>query len=245
MFDRTIEIAKRFVRSQPQFNALLPVFLWRYRVLAVTPETQIVIEGFPRCANTFSVVAFLQSQKERPKVAHHLHSLGQVRRGIQLGIPCLVLIRDPKDAVLSLVIRKNLRRVDLSIEEFINFYGGIQRVRDSVVIADFKDVVSDFGKVIDRVNERFNVSFGRFEHTQENVDACYEEIDRIEREKSNTGGVRPTHVARPSEERAQLKSDLEGQLQVGRAGALLAEATDIYRDLTGTPGNPAQEAARR
>jgi hypothetical protein len=39
----------------------------------VDKETHLVIEGFPRSANTFAVAAFKYSQKGSIKIAHHLH----------------------------------------------------------------------------------------------------------------------------------------------------------------------------
>jgi len=43
------------------------------RHLLVTKDTEIVIEGYPRSANTFAVVAFLLAQGHPVKIAHHLH----------------------------------------------------------------------------------------------------------------------------------------------------------------------------
>src|SRR5215204_2605761 len=92
------------------------VFFSLYRLLrtrkdltrAVTPDKQVVIEGFPRSGNSFARRAFIMAQDETfdvTRIAHHLHVPAQVIRAAQWQIPTLVLIRRPRDAVHSVVIR--------------------------------------------------------------------------------------------------------------------------------------------
>ena len=71
---------------------------------AVTPDKLVVIEGFPRSGNSFARRAFIMAQDETfdvTRIAHHLHVPAQVIRAARWRIPTLVLIRRPKDAVLS------------------------------------------------------------------------------------------------------------------------------------------------
>src|SRR5215211_6607259 len=90
------------------------VYFSLYRLLRqdvariVTPDTQLVIEGFPRSGNSFARRAFVMAQSDtqiKHHIAHHLHVPAQVVRAARWQIPTLVLIRRPKDAVLSLVLR--------------------------------------------------------------------------------------------------------------------------------------------
>ena len=53
----------------------------------VTPDTQLVIEGFPRSANTFARVAFNAAQSGRVRIAHGLHVPAQVVRAAQCVYP--------------------------------------------------------------------------------------------------------------------------------------------------------------
>ncbi len=64
-------------------------------------STELVIEGFPRSANSFSVTAFRRLQQKKVNIAHHHHVPAQIIKAINLQIPILVLIRSPKDAVIS------------------------------------------------------------------------------------------------------------------------------------------------
>src|SRR5215211_5981100 len=87
----------------------------------VTPDTQLVIEGFPRSANTFARVAFNRAQSGRVRIAHGLHVPAQVIRASTWRIPTLILIRKPKDAVLSFAIRDPIS-VDQALRYYITFY---------------------------------------------------------------------------------------------------------------------------
>src|ERR671920_2182155 len=86
------------------------IFFSLYRLLrtrkdltrAVTPDTQLVIEGFPRSGNSFARRAFIMAQDEpqiKNHIAHHLHVPAQVVQAARWQIPTLVLIRRPRDAV--------------------------------------------------------------------------------------------------------------------------------------------------
>src|SRR5215211_5813810 len=73
----------------------------------VTPDTQLVIEGFPRSGNSFARSAFVMAQSESPgkiRIAHHMHVPAQVVRAARWQIPTLVVIRRPRDAVLSFAL---------------------------------------------------------------------------------------------------------------------------------------------
>ena len=91
---------------------------------AVTPDKQLVIEGFPRSGNTFARRAFLMAQGEgfdKTRISVHFHVPAQVVRAARWQIPTLVLIRKPKDAVLSFVVRDPIS-VDLALKYYISFY---------------------------------------------------------------------------------------------------------------------------
>ena len=232
--DISIRTLRRAIRRSAAMNRGLRFVLPKYRRLAVNSETEIVIEGYPRCANTFAVVAFTQSQPRPVKVAHHLHSIAQLRRGVQLGIPALVLLRDPREAVLSLAIRLEHATPQWAAEEYIDFHAGVAQLQEYVLFADFEEVTSDFGKVIRKLNNRFRSCFSEFEHTDANVAKCYEQIDSIERRDAGGRNLRATHVARPSDDRRRCKDAIAALLDSPEVLPLIREADRLYRDLTET-----------
>ena len=144
--------------------------------LVIGTETEAVIEGYPRSGNTFAVAAFRLAQERPVQLAHHVHAPAQVLEGLHLGLPVVVLIRRPEDAVLSSVIRAGVG-VEAALRMYIWFYGRILPCREDVVIAPFSTVVSDFGSIIRSMNDRSGTSFREFLHTEENVRQAFESIE--------------------------------------------------------------------
>lgn len=91
--------------------------------MAVSQDTEIVIEGFPRSANTFAVVASTQAQGARPiRIAHHLHAEAQVLAGVERKLPVIVLIRQPEDAIRSLKIAFPDQDENRMLRLYLRFY---------------------------------------------------------------------------------------------------------------------------
>ncbi|WP_436638024.1 hypothetical protein [Microbaculum sp. FT89] len=71
--------------------------------LCVGRDTDIVIEGFPRSANSTTVTHFRLRQSRPVAIAHHKHHAAQLIRAADWGIPAVALVRPPRDAVVSLL----------------------------------------------------------------------------------------------------------------------------------------------
>jgi hypothetical protein len=190
-------------------------------------DTAIVIEGFLRSGNTFSVAAFSIANGPQLHVGRHLHGAPHVLRAARLGVPTLVLVRPPRDAVLSYLVRRDTLTPHDAVLEYLDFYRTAWRVRDSFVVGLFDEVTSDFGAVVDRVNRRFGTAFRRFEPTPENEARAFRLVEEMNRQESG-GEVRETHVGRPSAERARRKEELRALLDRPRTAARLAEAERLY-----------------
>ncbi len=186
-------------------RAYLPLARWRYpENLVFGPDTEIVIEGFARSANSFAVNAFCLAQGRPVHVAHHLHAPAQVMAAGRAGVPAIVLVRDPEAAICSFLLWQPHLRVREAVNAYLRFYRPLEAIEHVYVAATFEQVTGDFGEVIDRVNARFGSSFQRFEHTQENVDRCFQEIETNSRGQRH-GELVESVVARPSEARKELK----------------------------------------
>ena len=190
-------------------NIFIPV----YRLLApprnvaflISPDTEIVIEGFPRSGNTFAVVAFQLAQKKKIKIAHHLHAEAQILEGVKRSLPVIVLIREPLATIRSLNISHPDIAVDVALRRYFRFYNITRSVLRHVILAKFEDVIKDYGKIIERVNHKFSTRFGIFKPTATNVDKVFREIERINDELFNK---RETQAARPRLERPNLEKDI-------------------------------------
>jgi hypothetical protein len=198
----------------------------------VSRETEIVIEGFPRTGSSFAVAAFRRAQGRPVRVAHHVHAPAQVMAAVRWEIPALVLIRTPEDSVLSLVIRNLEIPIAQALTGYDRFYRPLLPARDQFATATFDDVVKDFGKVIDRINERYGTGFLRFEHTNENADSILAEIEEDYLTRDPPGERFERIVPRPSERRLQLKEEIRERYRHPALAALRARAESLYERFT-------------
>jgi len=198
------------------------------RHLLVARDTEIVIEGYPRSANTFAVAAFLLAQGRPVKIAHHLHVPAQVIQAVRWGIPTIVVIRDPQDAVLSFLVREPYLSARRALQDYITFYLTISHYRNGFVIALFDEVINNFGRVIVRVNERFGTIFEPFEHTDENIRKVFDLVEEMDKADQKRDSVTETTVARPSAVREALKLKRMQELARPEIVELLKEAYQVY-----------------
>jgi hypothetical protein len=225
----------------------------------VGPDTEIVIEGFPRSANTFAVFAFQMAQPRPVPIAHHLHSPAQVTAAARRGLPVLLLIRSPRDAVVSSVMWWPYVTPADALGAYARFYEAVRPVRDALVIGRFAEVTADLGLLTDRLNARYGTAFGRFAHTADNVERCYRLIDErsgepdaaaainaymsgligaAELDRLRPASVRTTpplglRVARPSPERAAHRDGVVDAYLAPHLDAARARAERVYRDFVG------------
>ena len=200
--------------------------------------TQAVIDGFQRSANTFAVTAFQMAQPEPVNVAHHLHAAAQIIAAVRAGVPAVVLVRSPEETILSHMVRLPYATARQAIKNYIRFYESVYPYRDRFVVGEFTEVTSDFGAVIRRLNERFGTSFTEFDHTQENVQRCFDaiEVRNVER----FGSVEEHTVARPSSERAVEKESIRARFMAPEVAALRERAARGYQALVPRAEPPAE-----
>jgi hypothetical protein len=198
-----------------------------------TAETEFVIEGYPRSGNTFATAAFgMAKTGPYPRVARHTHAPATVIAAAKRGIPALVLIRRPEDAVLSVVIRQLDLSMRAALRAYIAFYAPLLRYRDGFVVATFDELIQDFGTVTKRVNQRFGTTFGVFEHTKGNAEKALAMIEEEERRRYGEGRALHLKAAYPSQERTRLKEVFRGEYQSERLRTLRERAGRLYRAFT-------------
>lgn len=206
----------------------------------VRRNTDLVIEGFDRSANTFAQVAFVHAQRQRcVRIAHHVHAPAQIIRAVRFGIPAILLIRRPKDTVISDVLRArggpSVPAALARLSDWMSFYSALMRVRDHVVVGHFDEVTSDFQRVLEHVNQKFGTNFDAFEHSEENVKRVFDEIEMMNARKYNAGRGAVEHmVARPSSERDVVKREFLEQMEADRTAAkAFGPAEELYQAYVG------------
>jgi hypothetical protein len=172
------------------------------------------------------VYAFQVAQPTPVRMAHHLHASAQLKEAARRGLPTLMVIREPRGAVLSQLVREP--DVDLldALYAYRRFHRSLMTCREAFVVADFREVTGDFGAVVRRINARYATSFGVF------------------------GGTPPEHalVTRMIEQRPTLSPVLlgfeSGEVPLSRVMEHLTDLTDrAGGDATWIP-SPDRERAK-
>lgn len=183
----------------------------------VNKNTQLVIEGFPRSANTFAVFALQYAQPFPVKIAYHFHAPAQVFRAIHLGIPTLVVIRNPRDSVASFVARWSEVSESQALELYISFYKSIKKYKPNYVVGEFQEITQNYSNIIQRINNRFSTKFVPFTDSLEDQEKV---LKKIKKDRSSF-----------SAQNDILKQKILKNLSMKKNQLLLAEAEKIYQEL--------------
>jgi hypothetical protein len=199
-------------------------------------DTDLVIEGDPRCANSFALAAFKSANSglSKPlKIATHVHSPVQVKQGVRWSIPCMLLIRNPDDAVVSLLAYAvQLRKVDMSVfsekqrmsfvhywtRRYADFYQQLMPTIPTVLLAEFNDVTHDFTAVMNAFNKKFDLSYTLYEHSRENEQHIFDN-SRV-------------HLS-PSEERDEIKLGFRATYLSEQNKQFRERAQQVYHSVLG------------
>lgn len=230
-------------RCQRNIRALLSLYPRIYLPIArrlstgaiVSPDTQLVIEGYPRSGNSFAEAAFRTAQIEPVRLAHHSHAAAQVLQAVKWRIPTLVVLRDPLEAARSLIMHHpQIFSAEMALHEYIVFHQAILSVRQGFILARFETVISDFGLVTDVINEHFGTSFSRFNHNENNEQRAFQLLEELSKERGTAKRGEPYAPSRSPEElatREQQKIKARGLFDSKEAQKLLAKANSIFDEM--------------
>ncbi|WP_170518243.1 hypothetical protein [Ruegeria atlantica] len=96
-------------------NAQLGRHIW------VTPKSDLVIEGYPRSANTYLHRIVRAAGPKGLRIANHVHRPQQISMAVRYGIPCFILFRHPLDCIASYLVREPDLEVADSLKQYIGF----------------------------------------------------------------------------------------------------------------------------
>lgn len=118
-----------------------------------------MIEGFGGSANSFAVYAFEAAQPKKLKIAHHLHITAQIKDAAKRGVPVFLIIRNPVDAVTSLLSRDYYPSARQGFVDYFKFYKDILPYKENLLIAPFEVLTSDIASLISQVNEKYGTTY--------------------------------------------------------------------------------------
>lgn len=146
--------------------------------MVIGPDTELVVDGYTRSASTFAVYALQLAQEQPLRLAHHLHAPAQLVAAARADLPTLLVIRKPRDAILSQVVREPGVVIRDALDGYVRFHETLRPYRDHMVVGEFRAITHDFGAVIARLNERFGLALRAFVATPQNVAECFAFIEQ-------------------------------------------------------------------
>lgn len=198
------------------------------RHAVVTPRTELILDGFPRSANAYAEWAFRYANGEGVRLAVRLHSPRAVQIGVRYAIPTIVLAREPRAAVASWLQYKPGLHAQEAFDRYAHYYDAVQVSRNHVVVAQFDQVVADFGAVITACNTRFGTHFTPYPGgpaaeawVRQRIESAWSDDE--------TGELAEHEVPRPSANRPHAAEVLEGVLDDPAVRSSLLAAERAYR----------------
>lgn len=197
----------------------------RFRVNA---DTELVIEGFPRSANTYALHAFMQMQLPREvNVAHHIHTAAHIKAAVSLKKPVLLLVREPKGAVASLKMRRKNASLETLVFRYIKFHEALLESLDAVIVAKFDHFVESPHVYIQMINEQFETQFCANELSVADREVITESILKVNK---GLGSNTPVTQSMPSPEKTKLRIEIEKEMDE-RCLKLFERAQAVYDEI--------------
>lgn len=191
----------------------------------VAPGTDACIEGFPRSGNTYATRTFREWNPE-VRVAHHTHLPGQLLAANELGIPAALLIRDPLDAVASvLVFNEGSLSARAGVLGYIAFHRPLLPILDRLAICPFNRLIANSAHVVESLNARFGTGFHGEYLVGEQRDEVLARIARMQRRRGHSDA---STTSVPNIQREQRKQEARARVEQERS---LADARLLYRDI--------------
>ncbi len=127
-----------------------------------TREKDLCLEGYPSSGTSYFNV-ILHYLRPDLKIAHHTHSLANIRMALFYKIPVVVLIRDPIQAVASTVIRfgkgNSSDVVNKQLQDYYVWYQFILNHLDRICVVPFSLLVADLEKTLAYLSRETGVDF--------------------------------------------------------------------------------------
>lgn len=202
--------------------------------LAADPATELVVEGFPRSANSYVVVG-LHTVNPDLRIAHHLHAASQVIYAARMHIPIIILIRDPIDAVTSLKIYDEQVSMDSLFNAYVRFYTTIKSYRSSFMVSTFDTATQQLHDLIRAINDRFALALRTVPDTEDAKMQIFNKLDDIawsRRGKDQDEATVSRRVSKPDSKRNLMKVQVQEKIASQRFVDLRNKACDVFREYT-------------
>lgn len=190
-------------------------------------NTDLVLEGYPRSGNTFSVDFINYLNDRKLKIAHHTHDSRNLLLAHLLEVPAVALLRAPIDAISSFMIYSG-KPVEFAANRYFNFYKELLVCRDTIEFVSFADVVSNINIIVERINNRFDLDL----KLSTDIDADIERVNNIARERARKNRPESEYVrtvGAPTVEREVIKNSIRPDVELFLSKN--TKISDLYESL--------------
>jgi len=198
----------------------------------ITDHTQLVVEGFPRGGNTFTVFALQNAAHNQLRISSHVHHPSQVKLAVERGVPTVLVVREPIAVLSSYLTYGQHGRASAVFKEYSSYHRELIPYVDQILVCEFEEIVSDMTSVIARINRRFAMEIPPFDQSPTNVDAVFTEVAR------QHGLLHPNLdpdqvVPRPSVARREISERYRLELLDPRRNTLRNDALNLFNYFSG------------
>lgn len=197
-------------------------------------RSDLVIDGFPRSANSTAEAAIRMVQRRDLRLAHHCHSAAQFHLALRYGVPAVLLYRNPVDAVLSykdaLPDQIGFRAL---LRSYIRLHRSLMPHLDRLILLSFEDVTRDLIGSLGRIAREGGIDLNTPSGGAGLAQRVTDERDKISQARTGTA---PRYSRTQSEafraKREERSTRLRAQLMGSRLERLRAEASEYHGALT-------------
>ena len=164
-------------------------------------EVDLLIDGFPGSGNSYLTKVIKKTQRADLKIAHHLHAPNQMIRATKLGVPAILVVRDPIDAACSMRRRFGYP-LELALKFNLRFHQALIPHLESIYVAKFADITSDPRGVLSQANSSFGVDLFASDFEEEKLQGLWaigEGLKKMDAER----------IEKAKKEKAELKKRAE------------------------------------
>lgn len=189
------------------------------------------LEGYPRSANSTAIhylAPIVASElKGDAEIIHHTHDVRAVKLSVLLGVPCVVLIRDPLPAVVSNYIYHQGRRSPRKlIKRWLKFYRAVQGMRDDIILCEFSTAINDINKLILSINSKYGLLLPQVDDPETQLKNLA--VAQMQHSVERRGGEYHTVYALPDCRRNEMKSEVSSLVE---SDPLFPQALDLFRNI--------------
>lgn len=191
-------------------------------------NTSIVADSFPRCGNTFLYILLRETQNENMHIAHHMHSSGHLAMALKMNVPAVTIVRQPRDACISYMIREPNLSAYETLMEYWFFHYALSNL-NGIFIIPFHQLIQDPDKALYNISTRYPaIRYVKVDDDLlERVAALVKRSDKLDRERRGDERSAEYTAGQPNELRNAIKKRLN--LNIDKRKRLLKMCEGIYQ----------------